>query len=120
MIFRLLHFLHPSITIRIHDAAQAPANNIPARELSGCRPSPKCHRKAAGALICQSIVGYLPLVVIGIRGVPSRKTPLSTAEPNRLSVPLLAANMWMLKIAHMLKPKITRLKKIFAMAREEV
>ena len=114
IILRLLHFLNPSSTIRIHDADQAPANNNPAKELSGCNPSPKCHRKAAGAFICQSSFGYLPFVVMGVRGVPSGKIPLSTIEPNKLSVPLFAANMCMLKIAHTLKPKITRLDKIFA------
>jgi hypothetical protein len=37
-----------------------------------------------------------------------------TVNPNRLKVPLLAAKMWMLKIAYMLKLRMTRLETIFA------
>ena len=112
----LLHCLKLSKTMRIHDEAQAPANKMPTIERSGCTPSPKCHRNAAGAFICQSTFGYLPLVVIGTSGVPSRNMPLSTMDPNRLKVPLLDAKMWMLNIAHMLKLRITQLEIIFAIA----
>ena len=100
--------------MRIHEEAQAPANKIPAIERSGCNPSPKPHKKAAGAFICQSTFGYLPLVVIGMSSVPSGNAPLSTMDPKRRRVPLLVANMWMLKIAHVLKLRTTRLEMIFA------
>jgi hypothetical protein len=110
----LLQFLKPSSTIRIHDEAQAPANTRPAKELSGCNPSPKCHKKAAGAFICQSNLGYFPFVVMGASGVPSENKPLSTVVPNNPKVPLLAAKIWMLKIAHMPKLKTMRLDPIFA------
>jgi hypothetical protein len=114
IIVHLLHFLKLSRTMRIHDEAHAPANKRPASEVSGCSPSPKCHRKAAGAFICQSSFGYLPFDVIGTSGVPSGKNPLSTIDPNRSKVPLLVAKIYMLKIAHTLKPSITRLGTMFA------